>query len=125
MLNAQCGDSYICRRRCTEYQARHFVRKVSASCKAWIAALHGDAGDLYTVVQIVGQEDVRTFEQELQAQIAAMSASKSNSKGGSIALIFKAMLALFIRNKNNVGMLELTPYLSVIEMRSSKNSQLC
>jgi curved DNA-binding protein len=48
--------------------------------KCGLPSLHGDVGDLYAVVRIVGQEDMRTFEQELQAQIAAMSASKSNSK---------------------------------------------
>ncbi|MBI1889283.1 MAG: DnaJ domain-containing protein [Burkholderiales bacterium] len=45
--------------------------------KRGLPSLHGDAGDLYAVVRIVGQEEVRTFEQELQAQIAAISASKS------------------------------------------------
>jgi hypothetical protein len=39
--------------------------------------MHGDAGDLYAVVRIVGQEDARSFEQELRAQIAAMAAAKS------------------------------------------------
>jgi curved DNA-binding protein len=48
--------------------------------KRGLPSLHGDVGDLYAVMRIVGQEDTRTFEQELQAQIAAMSASKSNAK---------------------------------------------
>ena len=51
--------------------------------KRGLPSLHGEAGDLYAVVRIVVQEGVRTFEQELQAQIAAMSASKSNSKGAA------------------------------------------
>ncbi|MGZ5781448.1 MAG: DnaJ C-terminal domain-containing protein [Burkholderiaceae bacterium] len=45
--------------------------------KRGLPSLHGDAGDLYAVVRIVGQDDVGTFEQELQAQIASMAASKS------------------------------------------------
>lgn len=45
--------------------------------KRGLPSLHGDAGDLYAVVRIVGQKNVRTFEQELEAQISAMSASKS------------------------------------------------
>ncbi len=45
--------------------------------KRGLPSLHGDVGDLYAVVRVVGQEDMRTFEQELQAQIAAISASKS------------------------------------------------
>lgn len=45
--------------------------------KRGLPSMHGDAGDLYAVVRIVGQEDGRSFEQELQAQIAAMSAPKS------------------------------------------------
>lgn len=45
--------------------------------KRGLPSLHGDAGDLYAVVRIVGQEDMPTFEQELQAQIAAIAASKS------------------------------------------------
>jgi curved DNA-binding protein len=48
--------------------------------KRGLPSLHGDVGDLYAVVRIVGQKDVGTFEQELQAQIAAMAASKSNAK---------------------------------------------
>lgn len=51
--------------------------------KRGLPSLHGDAGDLYAVVRIVGQKDVLTFEEELQAQIAAMSASKSNAKGSA------------------------------------------
>lgn len=51
--------------------------------KHGLPSLHGDAGDLYAVVRIVGQKDVLTFEEELQAQIAAMSASKSNAKGAA------------------------------------------
>lgn len=47
--------------------------------KRGLPSLHGDAGDLYAVVRIVGQNEARTFEQELQAQIAAMSASKSRA----------------------------------------------
>jgi curved DNA-binding protein len=45
--------------------------------KRGLPSLHGDTGDLYAVVRIVGQKDLPTFEQELQAQIAAISASKS------------------------------------------------
>jgi curved DNA-binding protein len=45
--------------------------------KRGLPSLHGDAGDLYAVVRIVGQEDVRSFDEELQAQIAAIAASKS------------------------------------------------
>jgi curved DNA-binding protein len=48
--------------------------------KRGLPAPDGDAGDLYAVVRIVGQEDVRSFEQELQAQIAAISASKSRGR---------------------------------------------
>jgi curved DNA-binding protein len=48
--------------------------------KRGLPSLQGDAGDLYAVVRIAGQEDTRTFEQELQAQIAAMSASKSGDQ---------------------------------------------
>ncbi|HYC43189.1 MAG TPA: DnaJ C-terminal domain-containing protein [Noviherbaspirillum sp.] len=45
--------------------------------KRGLPSLHGDAGDLYAVVRIVEQKEVRTFEQELEAKIAALSASKS------------------------------------------------
>jgi curved DNA-binding protein len=45
--------------------------------KRGLPSLHGEAGDLYAVVRIVAQEGMHTFEEELQAQIAAMSASKS------------------------------------------------
>ena len=38
----------------------------------------GNAGDLYAVVRIVVPEEMRTFEQELQAQIAAISALKAS-----------------------------------------------
>jgi curved DNA-binding protein len=44
--------------------------------KRRLPSLHGDVGDLYAVVRVLGQEDMRTFEQELQAQIAAISALK-------------------------------------------------
>lgn len=47
--------------------------------KRGLPSLHGDADDLYAVVRIVQQKDVRTFEQELQAQIAAISASESSA----------------------------------------------
>ncbi len=48
--------------------------------KRGLPSLHGDVGDLYAVVRIVGQKDVLTFKEELQAQIAALSASKANAK---------------------------------------------
>lgn len=46
--------------------------------KRGLPSLHGDAGDLYAVVRIVAQEDMSTFEQELQAQIASIAALKSS-----------------------------------------------
>lgn len=45
--------------------------------KRGLPSLHGDVGDLYAVVRVLGQKDMRTFEQELQAQVAAISALKS------------------------------------------------
>lgn len=48
--------------------------------KRGLPSLHGDAGDLYAVVKIVVQEGMPTFEEELQAQIAAVSALKSRGR---------------------------------------------
>ncbi|HEY8102770.1 MAG TPA: DnaJ C-terminal domain-containing protein [Burkholderiaceae bacterium] len=45
--------------------------------KRGLPSLHGEAGDLYAVVRIVAQEGMHTFEEELQAQIAAIAAAKS------------------------------------------------
>ncbi len=51
--------------------------------KRGLPSLHGDAGDLYAVVRIVVRDGKHTFEQELKAQLAAMSAARSNSKGSA------------------------------------------
>jgi curved DNA-binding protein len=46
--------------------------------KRGLPSLDGNAGDLYAVVRIVVPEEMRTFEQELQAQITAISALKAS-----------------------------------------------
>jgi curved DNA-binding protein len=54
-----------------------FTGKHLRLAKRGLPSLYGEAGDLYAVVRIVVQEGTLTFEEELQAQIAAMSALKS------------------------------------------------